>query len=70
MPEISRFFGIVIRMFAEPGAPHHTPHFHAYYQSSMGIFNIEAIDLIQNELIENWRRLQTGRLPYRIASLR
>jgi hypothetical protein len=36
----------------------------------MGIFNIEAIDLIQNELIENWRRLQTGRLPYRIASLR
>jgi hypothetical protein len=29
VPEISRFFGIVIRMFAEPGAPHHTPHFHA-----------------------------------------
>jgi len=24
----------------------------------------------QNELIENWGRLQTGRLPYRIASLR
>ena len=89
MPEISRFFGIVIRMFAEPGAPHHTPHFHAYYQNTMGIFNIETIDLIggnlprrerrlveawaevhQNELIENWRRLQTGRLPYRIASLR
>ena len=89
MPEISRFFGIVIRMFAEPGAPHHTPHFHAYYQNSMGIFNIEPIDLIggnlprkelrlveawaevhQNKLIENWGRLQTGRLPYRIASLR
>ena len=26
VPEISRSFGIVIRMFAEPGAPHHTPH--------------------------------------------
>jgi hypothetical protein len=31
MPEISRFFGIVIRMFVEAGAVHHTPHFHAYY---------------------------------------
>jgi hypothetical protein len=89
VPEICRFFGIVIRMFAEPGAPHHSPHFHAYYQNSMGIFNIETIDLIggnlprreqrlveawaevhQNELLENWGRLQTGRLPYKIASLR
>ncbi|MBI2835065.1 MAG: DUF4160 domain-containing protein [Acidobacteria bacterium] len=32
MPEISRFFGIVIRMFAEPTTPHHRPHFHAFYQ--------------------------------------
>jgi hypothetical protein len=32
MPEISRFFGIVIRMFVEAGVAHHTPHFHAYYQ--------------------------------------
>ena len=30
MPEIARFFGIIIRMFAEPAAPHHRPHFHAY----------------------------------------
>ena len=26
MPEISRFFGIIIRMFAEPDTPHHRPH--------------------------------------------
>ena len=32
MPEISRFFGIVIRMFVEAGGPHNLPHFHAYYQ--------------------------------------
>ena len=32
MPEISRFFGIVVRMFMEVGAPHHRPHFHASYQ--------------------------------------
>ncbi len=32
MPELSRFFGIIIRMFAEAGESHHLPHFHAYYQ--------------------------------------
>jgi hypothetical protein len=33
VPELSRFFRIVIRMFSEPGAPHHVPHFHAKRQS-------------------------------------
>jgi hypothetical protein len=32
MPEISRFFGIIIRMYMEIATPHHLPHFHAYYQ--------------------------------------
>jgi hypothetical protein len=32
VPEISRFFPIIIRTFMEAGAAHHTPHFHAYYQ--------------------------------------
>jgi hypothetical protein len=32
MPELSRFFGIIIRMYMEVGVRHHTPHFHAYYQ--------------------------------------
>ena len=31
MPELSRFFGIIIRMYVEAGGPHHLPHFHAYY---------------------------------------
>jgi hypothetical protein len=89
MPEISRFFGIIIRIFAEAGAPHHSPHFHAFYQNSVAIFDIETIELIggelprkerrlveawaemhQGELRENWERLQTGRLPYRITPLR
>src|SRR6266404_850973 len=38
MPEISRFFGIVIRMFMEVGAPHHHPHFHASYQDALATF--------------------------------
>ena len=47
MPEISRFFGIVIRMFAEPDAPHHRPHFHAYYQDTAAVFGIDPVERIE-----------------------
>ena len=50
MPEISRFFGIVIRMFMEVEQRHSTPHFHAYYQGSVAVFGIETIDLLAGEL--------------------
>ena len=43
MPEISRFFGIIIRMFVEAGGQHHMSHFHAYYQEHVGIYDIEKI---------------------------
>lgn len=46
MPEISRFFGIVIRMFIEAGGQHHTPHFHAYYQEHVGIYDIGKIERV------------------------
>lgn len=69
MPELSRFYGIIIRMFAELGTPHHQPHFHAYYQDSVGIFSLEAIDLIagelpkrQRRLVEAWAELHQGEL--------
>jgi hypothetical protein len=64
MPEISRFFGIVIRMFAEPGGPHHRPHFHAYYQDGVAIVAIDRIEVIagtlprqQQRLIEAWAEI-------------
>ena len=57
MPEISRFFGIVIRMFMEAGVGHHTPHFHAYYQGRVGVFSIDPVDLIAGELPRVQRRL-------------
>ena len=57
MPELSRFFGIVIRMFAQAGAPHHAPHFHAYYQSQVGIFSIYPVELIGGDLSRRQRRL-------------
>ena len=56
MPEISRFFGIIIRMFVEVGGQHHTPHFHAYYQENVGIFSIEPVELIAGELPKRQKR--------------
>lgn len=44
MPEVSRFFGIIIRMFVEAGGQHHMPHFHAYYQDHVGIYDIGRIE--------------------------
>jgi hypothetical protein len=64
MPEISRFFGIIIRMFAEPDAPHHRPHFHAYYQDSAAVFGIDPVERIggrlpraQQRLVEAWAEI-------------
>jgi hypothetical protein len=51
-------------MFAEAGAPHHTAHFHAYYQDEVGIFGIDPVELIsgslprrQMRLVEAWAEL-------------
>jgi len=57
LPEISRFFGIVIRMFAEPASQHHRPHLHAYYQEAAAIFAIDSIEIIGGELPRRQRRL-------------
>ena len=37
MPELSRFYGIVIGMFPEPYIQHHRPHFHAYYADGSAV---------------------------------
>lgn len=57
MPEISRFFGIIIRMFAEAGAPHQVPHFHAYFQDGVAVFGIDPIEVIAGSLPQKQRRL-------------
>ena len=69
MPEICRFFGIIIRMYAEPQAPHHRPHFHAYYQEAVGVYAIDTIELIagqlprrQHRLVETWAELHQREL--------
>ena len=69
MPELSRFFGIIIRMYMEVGAPHHLPHFHAYYQDDVAIFSLDPVDLIaggvprrQRRLVEAWAELHQEEL--------
>ena len=57
MPELSRFFGIVIRMFAEAGGSHHRPHFHAYYQTHAAVFAIDTIECLAGDLPVSQRRL-------------
>jgi hypothetical protein len=69
MPELSRFFGIIIRMYMEIGAPHHLPHFHAYYQDDEAVFSLQPIDLTagslprrQRRLVEAWAELHEAEL--------
>jgi len=72
MPEISRFFGIVIKMFFDD---HNPPHFHAFYGEEQALVDIRHLSLFagelspralglviewatlhQRELLENWHR--------------
>ena len=69
MPELSRFYGIIIRMYAEAGGPHRVPHFHAYHQDDVAVFGIDPIELIAGNLptgyirlIEAWAELHQNEL--------
>ena len=57
MPELSRFFGIIIRMFVEAGAQHSRPHFHAYYQEYAAVFDINTVESLGGDLPTPQRRL-------------
>ena len=47
MPEISRFYGIVIKMFFQDHSP---PHFHAEYQGHEALFDIQTCEVIKGKL--------------------
>ena len=47
MPEISRFYGIIIRMFY---GDHPPPHFHAVYQGQQAQINLESLEIMQGEI--------------------
>ena len=85
MPTISRFYGIIIRMFYRDHAP---PHFHAVYggdELQIGISPIKILEgespgrvrsmalewaaLHQEELLIDWERCQQGLEPFPIDPL-
>ena len=85
MPELCRFYGIVIRMYSREHAP---PHFHAEYAGSEASIAIDSLSvtrgriptrahrlvmewasLHQDELHTAWDRAQRSERPGRIAPL-
>lgn len=56
-------------MFSELGAPHHRPHFHAYYQDQIAVVSIDPVEVIsgslprrQQRLVEAWAELHQPEL--------
>lgn len=85
MPEISRFFGIIIRMFFDDHLP---PHLHADYTGRQALVAFDPIRVIESdlpqralsmvlewtalhqpELLENWRRLHSNQPPTTVPPL-
>lgn len=52
MPELSRFFGIIIRMYMEVGIQHHRPRFHAYYGDDVAIYSFDPIEVLAASIRE------------------
>ncbi len=86
MPEISRFYGIVIKMFFDD---HNPPHFHALYGEHEVLIDINtfavfaghlpprALGLVvewttlhQDELFNNWERAQVQESLSKIEPLK
>ena len=85
MPEISRFYGIVIRMYFDD---HGAPHFHAFYGGQAAAVDITGLELLEGalpkramlhvlewafehrrELLENWELARHGTQLKKIAPL-
>lgn len=56
MPEISRFYGIVIKMYFL-GNEHNPPHIHAIYNKEIALIDIQTLNVIE------------GNLPQRVLKL-
>ncbi len=85
MPELSRFYGIVVRMFFKD---HNPPHIHIEYQDYEAIIHIDSglvqgkmprralnlvfewLDLHREELLENWELAQNQEPLYKIEPLK
>jgi hypothetical protein len=57
LPELSRFYGIVIRMYIEVGGPHQRPHFHAYCADATAVYAIDPVGVLAGSLTRRAQRL-------------
>jgi len=86
MPEISRFYGIIIAMFFDD---HHPPHFHARYGKEKVVIEIESLRILEghfspralglviewavqhrNELWQNWELAENNLALKKIEPLK
>lgn len=68
MPEICRFYGIVIKMFFKP-KEHEPSHIHALYGEHIGVFDLRTMKMTEGdlpgkaqELVEEWLNVNQGKL--------
>ena len=54
MPEIARFYGIIIKLFF---GDHPPPHFHAVYGEYIAVFDIQTLEMIEGDLPNRARKL-------------
>jgi len=69
MPELSRFFGIIVRMYMKAGVQHYRLHFHAYYGDDVAVYSLDSIEVLagqppkrQQRLVEAWAELHQAEL--------
>ncbi|MBD2230762.1 DUF4160 domain-containing protein [Phormidium tenue] len=54
MPEVARFYGIVIKVFF---GDHPPPHFHAIYGEYVALVSIESLEIIEGDLPNRAQKL-------------
>jgi len=86
VPEISRFYGIVVAVFYNE---HNPPHFHARYGEYKVAIDIRSLNVLegrlpgralglvvewasqhQDELLQDWQLAESGKSPNKIAPLK
>ena len=86
MPEIARFYGIIITMYYDD---HNPPHFHARYGDESVVISISALSILEGqmspralglviewaaqhkeELMEDWNLAKNNHTPKKIAPLK
>lgn len=65
MPELSRFYNIVIKMIYSDEGQHHKPHFHAEYEASVGVDGellAGSLPVKQLKLVQAWAAIHEDEL--------